>query len=95
MARFYATMQGNRGEASRIGTPNSGIYAHVRGWRVGARVNCYADGDNDGVSIRATGGSTGHISDFPIANLKRANGAITVTLYGKGGKAMRPFTVQS
>ena len=29
MARFYGDVQGNRGEATRMGTPSSGISAHI------------------------------------------------------------------
>jgi len=38
MAHFYGTMQGSRGETSRMGTVNSGMTAHVRGWDVGIEV---------------------------------------------------------
>jgi len=38
MAQFYADIQGNRGEATRMGTKASGIEGHIRGWSVGARV---------------------------------------------------------
>lgn len=38
MAQFYADIQGNRGEATRMGTKSSGIDGHIRGWNVGARV---------------------------------------------------------
>ena len=58
MARFYASIQGDRGEATRMGTPNSGIQAHIRGWHVGVKV--YVDVDeygDDVVSVYRTGGS--------------------------------------
>lgn len=32
MAQFYGTIQGNRGEASRVGSGKSGIHAHIRSW---------------------------------------------------------------
>lgn len=38
MARFYSSIQGNRSEATRMGTPASGISGHIRGWNIGARV---------------------------------------------------------
>lgn len=38
MSRFYASIQGTRGEATRQGTPKSGISGHVRGWEVGVEV---------------------------------------------------------
>jgi len=38
MSRFYASIQGSRGEATRQGTPNSGIIGHIQGWGSGVRV---------------------------------------------------------
>jgi len=38
MAQFYADIQGNRGEATRMGTKKSGLDGHIRGWHIGARV---------------------------------------------------------
>ena len=60
MAEFYATIQGNRGEASRMGSKASGIEGHIRGWNEGARVSCFVDDQGrQCVSIRLTGGSNG------------------------------------
>ena len=41
MARYYGTLQGNRGPASRLGTPNSGLTTTTNGWNIG--VTCYAN----------------------------------------------------
>lgn len=41
MARFYGAIQGNRGEATRVG--HSSMYGHIRGWRVGGRVSMSID----------------------------------------------------
>ncbi len=57
MARFYGEIQGSRGNVTRIGTPQSGIWSHIRGWNVGVYVNCYSDGDKDIIEIYETGGS--------------------------------------
>lgn len=38
MSRFYASIKGSRGEATRQGTPKSGITGHVRGWDFGIKV---------------------------------------------------------
>ena len=38
MAHFYASIQGNRGEQTRTGTPHSGITGHIRDWNMGIRV---------------------------------------------------------
>jgi len=64
MAHFYGDLQGTRGEATRSGTKNSGISAHVRGWNIGARVQCFVnDQGEDCVSIRLTSGSNGRLHE--------------------------------
>ena len=40
MARFYGEIQGNKGQATRMGTKTSGFHAHIRGWDVGIKVEC-------------------------------------------------------
>jgi len=60
-SRFYASIQGSRGEATRQGTPASGMYGHIRGWDIGCRVGMATNThDRDMVSIDLTGGSNGH-----------------------------------
>jgi hypothetical protein len=61
MAQYYADIQGNRGEATRMGTKNSGLSGHIRGWDVGARVTMRWNElkEEDEVSIELTGGSNG------------------------------------
>jgi hypothetical protein len=76
MSRFYATIRGARGEASRTGTRGSGITGHVRGWDVGARVRIYEGPDGeDVVEVYRTGGSRGAESDRLIARFTEAEGA--------------------
>ena len=59
MSRFYGSLKGNRGEATRCGTAKSGINSHARGWHIGARVSCFVNQDGqDEVWIRLTGGSS-------------------------------------
>ena len=59
MARFYAEIQGNRGLASRMGTPESGMWAHIRGWSVGCEVRCWVDREGkDTIAVYRTGGSS-------------------------------------
>lgn len=70
MARFYAEVHGNRGPASRMGTSASGMSAHIRGWRVGARVECCADGEHDLIRVYRTTGSNGSCgADVLLAEL--------------------------
>lgn len=60
MSRFYANIQGSRGEATRQGTTKSGIKGHIRGWDIGVRVDCFPDKDgNDTCTVILTGGSNG------------------------------------
>ena len=79
MAHFYANIQGSRGEATRLGTKNSGITGHIRGWNVGARVDCSysTETNNDIVKVYPTAGSNGG-SNF-IATWDEATQCLTVT----------------
>lgn len=66
MSQFYASIEGNRGVATRQGTKRSGIQGHIRGWHTGARVDCYHDEQTgqDIVRVFRTGGSqrpSGHL----------------------------------
>ena len=59
MARFRATIEGNRGMASRLGTPASGITANINGWDSGIRVIAFVDEETgkDRFLVAVTGGS--------------------------------------
>lgn len=65
MAHFYGEIQGNRGEATRMGTQDSGFRGHIRGWHVGGSINCHYNEskDRDEISIYATKGSNGYGSE--------------------------------
>lgn len=67
MAHFYAEIQGNRGEATRMGTPDSGIGGHIRGWQVGVRVSGAVQDGQDRFYVYKTGGSGGGARDELIA----------------------------
>ena len=61
MSRFYASIQGNRGKATRQGHASSGITGHVRGWDIGGRVTMEVDEQGrDVVIFEVTHGSNGH-----------------------------------
>ena len=47
MAHFRATIQGARGEASRLGGKSSGIYTTTRGWNIGVDCHLWYDAEND------------------------------------------------
>ena len=78
MSRFYASIQGNRSEATRQGTPNSGIYGHIRGWDVGVEVEGAVINGNDVFHIYATGGSNGRRDDGPIASVRLVDGELVI-----------------
>ncbi len=62
MSRFYGSLQGSRGEATRCGTPSSGVEAHVRGWDVGivSKVFQCSKCGGDAVQAYVSGGSNGN-----------------------------------
>lgn len=66
MAQFRATIKGNRGEASRLGTASSGVLAKINGWNGGVAVvakhstqHRHVPQLEDRFDIYATGGSNG------------------------------------
>lgn len=64
MARFMGIVHGNRGQASRLGSKDSGMEVRCNGWDLGVRVVAYAEGDNDVFAVYANGGSNGR--GFPV-----------------------------
>lgn len=71
MAQYIGYVQGQRGDASRLGTKNSGLSVKGSAWNVGGRVQLWYDNDNerDVCSLFLTSGSNGHsvghhIGDF-------------------------------
>jgi len=69
MAHFYGEVQGNHGEATRMGTEKSGFRAHIRGWNIGIRVRCEVNSEGkDTIFVYKTGGSNGGNSEL-IAEL--------------------------
>ena len=57
MARFRGTIQGSRGDASRLGTPRSGLTVTADGWDIGCRVEMTAEDGEDRIRVYLTGGS--------------------------------------
>lgn len=76
MSRFYANIQGNRGEATRMGTAKSGMVGHIRGWDIGCRVEMAADGDEDVCNVYLTGGSTGPRSERHLGTFRTDDAAL-------------------
>lgn len=75
MSRFYGTLSGQaKTEATRRGSENSPVYAHVRGWNVGATVKAYVGPDGeDHISISLTSGSNGHEAARELGDFTRAD----------------------
>lgn len=70
MAQFYASIQGNRGEATRMGSKDSGITGHIRGWNTGVKVFGHVTtGGEDEFHVYKTGGSNGRTSDVLIGTV--------------------------
>ena len=71
MARFYGSIEGNRGMATRMGTVKSGFDAHIRGWDIGVRIYCRVnDKGKDEIHVYQTGGSNGHSQTKLIKKIK-------------------------
>lgn len=68
MAQFRATIEGQRGEASRLGSKASGITARINGWNGGVRVEAAHRDGKDYFDVYATGGS-GHGDQFAAGYL--------------------------
>jgi len=91
MAHFYASIQGNRGEGTRMGSKDSGITGHIRGWNSGANVYCSVDQEGrDVVEIYATTGSGyGHSKTVTGLVLRTVNGEIDYLTTKKALKGRR------
>lgn len=57
MAQFRATIKGQRGEASRLGSKQSGIVAEVNGWNKGIKIYASHRDGKDVFEVYLTGGS--------------------------------------
>lgn len=64
MSHFYASIQGQRGEATKTGSKISGIHGHIRGWDFGVKVDLYVDSETgeDTARVYLTSGSNGYCS---------------------------------
>jgi len=73
MARYYAEIDGVGKPVSRIGTPSSGIWGHIRGWHIGVEVRCHPDEKNpklDVCEVYKTGGSDRDYEKEKIATIR-------------------------
>ena len=58
MAQFRAVIQGQKGEASRLGSKKSGMCADVDGWNAGVSVRAFHLDGKDGFRVSMTSGSS-------------------------------------
>lgn len=58
MSKFYGTVQGNRGEATRGGSKNSGIKATAQSWEGSVSVLLFNENEEIRCNIIAGKGST-------------------------------------
>lgn len=64
MARFRGTIQGQRGEASRIGNEHSGLTVTCNGWDIGVKCLAFVnEAGQDAIEVYITSGS----NDFQMA----------------------------
>ena len=78
MSHFYASIQGNRGKATRQGNKGSGIEGHVRGWTVGALVSCDHENGEDVVRVYATHGSNEDGKQKFMGKIRGVNGELVI-----------------
>ena len=91
MARFYADIRGNRGSASRMGSADSGIRGHVRGWSLGGEVECHAQDtkeERDWTHLTLTGGSKGYWRREVARAQELPFGVIRVELFAPFGSGV-------
>jgi hypothetical protein len=83
MAHFRAQIQGNRGDASRLGHKSSGIRARADGWNRGAYVyGAHDEALGDVFTIHDTKGSKSGIGD-PIARIVEMDNSIQIMVRGE------------
>jgi len=66
MSHFYGYLQGNRGEATRCGTKDSGINAHIRSWNNDVKAWLYDDDGKDVLDISIPAGLKTYINSHEL-----------------------------
>ena len=83
MARFYGSLKGQRGEATRLGTPSSGLTVKASGWDIGGRVTMDVDPEGrDRVSFEVTHGSNGSASSVHLITFVKVDGKLVPSVPG-------------
>jgi hypothetical protein len=78
MAQFRATISGQRGGASRLGSKASGIEANVDGWDAGVRVIARHVDGKDVFDVFRTGGSNGATRTEFLASFVDGEPGVTI-----------------
>ena len=69
MAQFRGTVEGQRGEASRLGSKSSGLTVTANGWNIGVRVFVEHIDGRDVIHVQQTGGSNNRSPIKTIATI--------------------------
>lgn len=69
MAHFRATIHGQRGPASRLGSPKSGIHARINGWDLGVEIEARVVDGKDVFYVFKTSGSNAKELPLLIARI--------------------------
>jgi hypothetical protein len=79
MSQFYGTMIGKaKTEATREGTKNSGLRAHIAGWNSGVRVLAFDDDGHDCFRVYVTGGSNGASPETLLLEIAHTDQGISI-----------------
>lgn len=92
MGHFYGDIQGNRGEASRMGSRDSGFRWHCRGWNVGSGGYLSHVEGQDICQVNATAGSSGYRT-VPLATIRQATEAEAQAIEDTGASPRERLTV--
>lgn len=75
MAYFYGMLQGNRGEATRVGTKTSGVTTYTASWEGAVRSRAYIKDGKDYVTVELVpwrgAGSHRILYEGPISGRRR------------------------
>lgn len=78
MARFWGSLKGRKGEATRLGDSNSGLKAQINGWDLGIEVQVEAEDDKDVFEIWITSGSRRQRAAMFLARAYMQDGKLVV-----------------
>jgi len=77
MAQFRAIIKGQRGEASRLGSKNSGMHVECNGWSKGITVRATHENGKDYFQVYVTNGSSASRKETLVLTITE-NGTVVV-----------------